>query len=387
MKNVFVCAGVAGLVVCASGAFAASGLRNGVYYVEKGDPQTVTETIEFSHMEVHDNLTVTGSGVLKKTGSEPDLLAPDAGDDATITILQSGCFSFASGCRSMQIGAGKGRIVYDSWYGAERRMPVIDISSEATAADGYIDVLEIKQTHPTLAAITNRSTNTARVLFTGTGVSGLADWNMTHFVSPTDANKFELVGSAGHPIYFGRSAWYPFYLTNRDNVLATAGECDFVLDKADSNDPTRNNMTRLNLDKTIAWNHTGDFISSNVVVYCTKDDVLPHGSQTGIIRLHTRKYDYDEATAKGKFPYFGMIDLQGTQQSINGLDTTDRGCLYNSSTKRSVVTVGENDVDVTIRGLVKGNVLIRKVGSGKLTIREATIPALEIIGGCTLDRD
>lgn len=123
MKNVFVCAGVAGLVVCASGAFAASGLRNGVYYVEKGDPQTVTETIEFSHMEVHDNLTVTGSGVLKKTGPEPDLLAPDAGDDATITILQSGCFSFASGCRSMQFGAGKGRIVYDSWHGAGRPMP------------------------------------------------------------------------------------------------------------------------------------------------------------------------------------------------------------------------------------------------------------------------
>ena len=380
MKKTVIGLAFSGLSLMAS---AASGVRGGVYYVEKGDPQTVSSTIEYSHMEVSDDLTVTTGGQLKKTGTESDVIAPDAGDKVTILIKESGQFTSVADGHSMLFGPGKARIRYTNWQGYSTTIPTIYVSASAQSYNdnGYIDVFESNSQMPTLNPITSSNALPVRITFTGNQRVGMGKWEQTFFRSADASNKFVLESVSGNPIAFGKCQWWPFHLANMDGTVSTAGDGPFVLDKMDGNDTSRANLTRLLLDHTIGWGHKGDFISSNIVVYCSKDYVLPYGAQTGKIVLESRSYDYNDAVSKGKLPYFGMIDLQGTTQAINGLDTCERGLVTNSSSKTAVLQVGTGDLDCSMRGRVDGNLVVEKLGSGRLSLDSCALPALTIREG------
>lgn len=364
-------------------ASAASGVRDGVYYVEKGDPQIVSSLIEYSHMEVSDDLTVTTGGQLKKTGTESDVIAPDTEDKVTIFIKESGQFTSVASGHSMLFGPGRARIRYANWQGYATTIPAIYVSASAQSYNdnGYIDVFESNSQMPTLNPITSSNALPVRITFTGNQRVGMGKWEQTFFCSADASNTFVLESVDGNPIAFGKCQWWPFHLSNMDGTVSTAGDGPFVLDKMDGNDTSRANLTRLLLDHTIGWSHKGDFISSNVVVYCSKNYVLPYGAQTGKIVLESRQYDYNEAKSLGKLPYFGMIDLQGTTQAINGLDTCERGLVTNSSSKTAVLQVGTGDLDCLLRGRVEGNLVVEKLGSGRLTLDSCVLPALTFWGG------
>lgn len=165
----------------------------------------------------------------------------------------------------------------------------------------------------------------------------------------------------------------------RRACIRTEGDCDFVFDPASAGGaatyPVWHDFNATNF----IWNHTGDFIVPNTGYYnvgirTSVSGVLPHGPQTGIVRVNA-----NAASAQKQF-----IDIYGTTQSVNGLMLTGGAQLTNLSAKAALLLLGEGDVNATLStGTgVAPSVAFRKVGTGTLTMSgSSTLAKLNVEEG------
>jgi fibronectin-binding autotransporter adhesin len=106
----------------------------------------------------------------------------------------------------------------------------------------------------------------------------------------------------------------------------------------------------------IAGNATG------VTVRLGASEVIPHGAAAGNVR-------FTGASSSS----FGILDLAGFSETINGLDdaAAGGGIIDNLIGGSSTLTIGANDTTSTFRGLIRntqGQVAIVKTGAGVLTL-------------------
>jgi fibronectin-binding autotransporter adhesin len=102
------------------------------------------------------------------------------------------------------------------------------------------------------------------------------------------------------------------------------------------------------------------------------DDALPHGAGKGNLVFN-----------------YGTLDLNGHQQTINGMSSIAGGTITNNLLgATNTLTVGDNNTSSTfggslLDGIATGKVALAKIGSGTLTLPETGIPNT-YSGGTTL---
>jgi fibronectin-binding autotransporter adhesin len=102
--------------------------------------------------------------------------------------------------------------------------------------------------------------------------------------------------------------------------------------------------------------------ATGVTVRLGASEVIPHGAAAGNVR-------FTGASSSS----FGILDLAGFNETINGLDdaAAGGGIIDNLIGGSSTLTIGANDTTSTFRGLIRntqGQVAIVKTGAGVLTM-------------------
>ena len=266
--------------------------------------------------------------------------------------------------------------------------------------DGVIDAVSINhyvRLQP--STLCNYNTHPVRITFKNTRGPTAASWGFAalhifyggnFFDFPTAGGDFILRGAEGGK--YTSAATAPIMLqgyagtncklfgSNLKAVLRTEGNTDVVVD------PGARDGYYLDFNATnVVWGHTGDFAvqyyyrnaSYNSWIRTSVNNVLPYGAHmTGVIRLCSN------ANSAGKF----SIDLYGTTQRMNALQLDNGSFITNRLPIRiGVLEFGHNDYTGSFiaGGPIRDpNVLVRKVGSGSMTLQKnATVPALDVQGG------
>lgn len=366
-----------GLLTLASSGFAADAQE---IVVERGAPRTTTESLTFSKMTLHDNLTAKGEDALVEltpaSGAVIEL-APDAGDTATLTL--QGRAEFVNGESALlKTGAGTGRLCVDlvkksdGWNWPSGAWPVIEVSDETPAnADGVVPLAELKAGPFNHLAITNKNSHPVEIRFAG-GFLNFAHWGIKSLVA-MESNPIVLRGDEDADIRI-EPGWFPWYMGGvADRSVVTTGACD-VLFYAVNRGP--NDWGRIWLNKAVAWGHSGDLIAEGVEIRTDVSDVLPHGTGTGGVVLHTTSTQIDKG-----FPFTAILDLNGTTQTVNSLDVSRSSYATNRNSRTAVLMFGADDTDGTLKGNVAANVKVRKLGTGTLTLDNATVTEPAIVDG------
>lgn len=366
-----------GLLTLASSGFAADAQE---IVVERGAPRTTSESLTFSKMTLHDNLTAKGEDALVEltpaSGAVIEL-APDAGDTATLTL--QGRAEFVKGESALlKTGAGTGAIRVDlsrkdnGWEWPSKRWPTIEVSDETPAnADGVVPLVELKAGPFKLSNITNESAHPVEIRFAG-GFMVTDAWQYRPFFA-AESNPIVLRGDKDANIRL-EPGWHAWYLGGvADRSVVTTGACDVLVY---SNDRNVGNWGRIWLDKAVAWGHSGDLIAEGVEIRTDVSDVLPHGTGTGGVVLHTTSTQIDKG-----FPFTAILDLNGTTQTVNSLDVSRSSYATNRNSQTAVLMFGADDTDGTLKGNVAANVKVRKLGTGMLTLDNATVTEPVLVDG------
>lgn len=348
--------------------------------VGRGESKSVTESLTFSKMTLHGDLTAQGVTVGGKAGTVLTAasgavieLAPDAGDVATLTMRDAATFdkSRESGAL-LKTGAGTGKIRSDVWWNATGRWPAVEVSSQTPAdADGVVRLLELAQGPFWHAFVTNKNEHPVEFRFAG-GTLAVSLYGVRSLVA-TEQSPIILRGDEAHDIQIG-PGWYPWYMGGvADRSVVTTGACDVVVSASDRGP---NDWGRLYLKEAVAWGHTGDLVADGVEIQPSASNVLPHGAGTGGVVL--RSSDWQVANG---YPLTAILDLNGTTQTVNSLDVSQNSCATNRRILASALVFGADGVDGTLKGLVAANVKVRKLGAGTLTLDGATITAPDVVDG------
>lgn len=366
-----------GLLTLASSGFAVNAQE---IVVERGAPRTTTESLTFSKMTLHDNLTAKGENALVELTAASGAvieLAPDAGDTATLAL--QGRAEFVKGESAfLKTGAGTGAIRVDlslkddGWEWPSKRWPTIEVSDETPAnADGVVPLVELKAGPFKLSNITNESAHPVEIRFAG-GFMVTDAWQYRPFFA-AESNPIVLRGDKDANIRL-EPGWHAWYLGGfADRSVVTTGACDVLFYSRDRN---AENWGRIWLDKAVAWGHSGDLIAEGVEIRTDVSDVLPHGTGTGGVVLHTTSTQIDKG-----FPFTAILDLNGTTQTVNSLDVSRCSYATNRNSQTAVLMFGADDMDGTLKGDVAANVKVRKLGTGTLTLDNATVTEPVLVDG------
>ena len=307
------------LVVRATGPLVkASG--DGDLVVEHGDPITLADSVTYNAVYLHDALTLTG-GTL--TANTIEVLPPAGG----VLVAAGGVPSSSSR---------------------------ISLAADATSATGVADVLRLERGRTTLQRATNYNASVAaRIVFAG-GTMGVTSWSGTPLCT-TGGSRWILEGVDGHPIHIGELGQQRFHWHTGDGRIVTRGNCQVVI--SDTQASSANRGVVWFDDARTVWNHTGHLVLSNGVhAICGADDCLPHGNDTGAIRL----------TWVNRALPAPILDLNGHSIAVNEINAGG-GIVTNSASTRATLRLGENDLGglIAVQSLDCGNIDIEKTGSGQ----------------------
>lgn len=367
-----------GLLSLVSSGFAADAQE---IVVGRGEPRVATESLTYSTMTLHDSFTAKGEGArmtLTAASGAVIELAPNAADTATLTLQGLAQFDQSGESRALlKTGAGMGSIlvnlskIYD-WKWPDGVWPAIEVSDETPAnAEGVVPLAELKAGPFNHLAITNKNSHPVEIRFAG-GFLNIGRWGEKTLVA-TESNPIVLRGDENADIRI-EPGWYPWRMGGvADRSVVTTGACDVLFYAVNRGS---NDWARIWLEKAVAWGHTGDLVSEGVEIKTSVSDTLPHGTGTGGVVLRTGNYEVESG-----YPYTAILDLNGTTQTVNSLDVSKSSYATNSHSKTAVLTFGADDMDGTLKGVVAANVKVRKLGTGTLTLDDATVTAPDIVDG------
>ena len=209
------------------------------------------------------------------------------------------------------------------------------VESDVTADSGVLDIFRLLPNgSASLSYVTNDNASVAaRILFEGGEMWSLAEGSTRFQVA--DGAKIILQSVDGNPIIL-RSSINDFSLFSGAGTLETAGDGDFNLMQAYSNVK----VVTLSADDggRIVWGHSGDLVlGGRMYLKFGSDDVLPHGSQTGKVKISNKI-----GGSEGK-PL--TIDLNGKEAIVNGFiydNSADTYSKHNFITNSSgtIATLG-----------------------------------------------
>ena len=295
-------------------------------------------------------------------------------DETGSTIIKS--------CISVMIGenGGEGRFVVQTRgvrfgsnvcnYGLWTECLIIH--ENATTSSDTFDVLQLDQTGVAdITYIVNSNATPARILFNG----GMMRDNYTNAsygsqLSPARGKTIILEGINGNPVHIHKE-----YVARRLNgglgTIRFQGACDVLLTDAGNNLPGigNGNRARYFIDPSpyspIEWRQTGDLVLSNqCFLSCNTSNVLPCGTDTGIVRMKAN----------------AILDINGTTQNLRSLvsesslaTVTNAHANYTHNSVVSTIIFGTNDTDGVFSARCCDNVNVEKIGTGTLVVSNATV--------------
>ena len=413
IKSKCVAAAIVAAALCS--AFGAD-WHDGDLTVVKGDPVTLTDkNMTNSCLVLHDNFTVELGGTTQKYSVGTDSttisdikIGPDAEDYAVFSVrkatMNSEYVGSTSKCRAQAtVGENGGNGVMKvgtegTWKQAVASLATFTLSAAAQTSEDDFPALEIGYVSTfNVSTIYNYNAKPLRIRFVNP-VAGREDYPGILRSFYKDKDGFFHVGSAKSSIILegGNTGtykssirlrhWHSSNITNTilttssAGRLKTTGNCDLYFDTA--------GLRAFKIASSkYDWEHSGDTIllaikdgyaketlmttSGKLVMGVT--DGLPHGPQTGILIARTNP----EATS------YSTIDLAGYSQKLNGLVLEGPSKLVSSGAGDATVTFGSGDGSGRVTGdfTQEGNIQFEKVGTGVLTLSNATFTALCVTGG------
>lgn len=226
--------------------------------------------------------------------------------------------------------------------------------------------------------------------------------------------------SAGKPLQVSEGAKVVFEGVNGNNVVIvpsytvggtffsgagtfeTAGDCNVIISGFGATDPipetpctkkdedvfgraknggVNRSWFRVTSNGTWNWKHKKDLrLQGTAWLRLSRTDGLPHGSETGIVRLDNWSHKLAITGTSGDSP---RLDLNGYSSAINGLIADETTEVTNFATAvTSTLTFGTEDMNGDLRAKIRGNIDVEKVGTGTLSVTNSALPqALAVNGG------
>ena len=265
------------------------------------------------------------------------------------------------------------------------------VESDVTADSGVLDIFKLLPNgSASLSYVTNQNASVAaRIIFEGGEMWSLAEGGTKFQVA--DGAKIILQSVNGNPIVL-RSSIYDYKLFSGAGTLETAGDGDFNLMQA----YYTAYVVTLSADEggSIVWGHSGDLVlGGRMYLKVGSDDILPHGSRTGKIKLSNKI-----GGSEGK-PL--IIDLNGNEAIVNGFSydySSDGYSKHNVITNSSetIATLGfdiwNTESEQRLHELMPAKVKLavnasstikfKKLGAAKLMVGDAQATnVLESVAG------
>ena len=262
-----------------------------------------------------------------------------------------------------------------------RKAAILAAFADGAQAETVTDYLRLESgSSKTLNNITNDNpASIQRIVFAGGSLRGTSFDG--HPLCTANGARWLLESESGAPILIGDIGVQRFHWHTGDGFIETRGNADIVL-YTTSYDSTYGRGIVWFDDARTAWDHTGDFVLSNAVkVVCRADDCLPHGNDTGGVRMTWVNRNLPEP----------LLDLAGHRVAVNELNAVGGGIVTNSAFARATVRLGENDLG----GMVSlgssqdcRNIDIEKTGAGQngLDVGSSSFGNVRIDGGRFLVR-
>ena len=387
------------VAIAAAAASAMAVLAGEALDVPLGDTMTFSETTNFTAVTVHGTLNVTAgdffvtnyaaNGSRTTTCVDLGLNAGDLGEMvvSNATLRESGNTAYMTVRVGNSGGGDRAKLrLYETTYNSSYINEFLLAGTASTDGDEF-EAMEIGAGGDFLVkGVKNANAKPLVISFTGRTASinntptGLRKfWSGEFFLMP--GGDIVLKSVDGNDIALGRQGngtvsanFFSATASNRNGVLRTDGTGDVVINVAGGN---LNPLFCINY-ANVEWGHGGDFCIGSMSAYgwgglrVEVDNVLPCGSETGSVILRSQHDNYTN-----------FLDLYGTAQRINGLETRRFCFVTNSSPTEAVLVFGTGDTDGRIKDVCLTNSAIRceKTGSGTLTLDGAALNALSAGSG------
>lgn len=365
-------------------------------------PTTVTTAATYAHGDVQADLTVDkpltitesaelASGVTVTVNKGGQFLANrPAGASAYSTVTNLGATLVAE---SLDAASS----LYD--LTGLSKIPVsvekMVLPEAAATANGTFDVLQLNgYTFADVTCFVNENTSRpARYVFNG-GVLRHGYWQSAGMpLTLAHGTAVVLEGVNGNPVVIVPTYSTAMQFFGGEGTLETRGDCDVIISGIGAVDPipaapcqnsdenvfgkavnsgVNRSWFRVTSNGAWNWNHAGDLrLQSTAWLRLSRENGLPHGASTGIVRLDDWAHKRIAVGTAGN----PRLDLNGYSSRLNGL-VADSGCeVTNFATAvTSTLTFGAEDLSGTIQAKITGNIDVAKVGVGILTVTNAALP-------------
>ncbi len=313
---------------------------------------------------------------------------------------------------------GQGKIVvktspafgYNAVGGIWAKQLVVE-SSVAPGEDGYVDFLDIANN--TTADISQIDVNTtahpARILFRGgtllrnnATTSEANTWNYATGdrtevpLAPVTGATLVLWGVDGADIRLKKQFEVAPFTARKGGAVRIVGK-DLQLRSSgyvprSMGGSANYHPWMLSEEDNVTWELTGDLcLKESVWLLTETDDMLPFGPGVGGVTLGNCDLNISDLQA-GKVLGYCSLDLHGTCQHVNSLESeisaTDAkfdyrvGVVTNThASARGTLVLGGHDMNGRLYARCTGNVDVRKVGTGALTVENTTGERLIVENG------
>ena len=257
----------------------------------------------------------------------------------------------------------------------------IDVSADAVTAGDEIPfaTLSHSDSSPHAQALNcnnfwNYNTKPAVIAFDG-GSYRMVYSSATGFHVPAAANKIILRGVNGNDIVLAghENAPYSFPLSGDKGIIATEGDCNLRFEAAAASSTFWVLFNKAFDDGQLDWGHTGETRFKNAKAQLCADNALPYSATAD----RTNRVELISGADSGR----AFLDLNGHSAKSGSLFVGTGAYVTNSADTAASLVFGEDNLDATFSGEIRGDVTLVKKGTGTLTIADGSvIPKIKLDG-------
>ncbi len=354
-------------------------------------PTTVSTDVstEYTDIVAHEVLTFQRGAVFKPdTGaSTTNYIGTAAGDAAGLVFSYTGSGSspnivIPSATHNVFSGGLANPAVLLSGAMQDKiYLYTIDVSADAVTAGDEIPfaTLSYSGSSPHAQVLNcnnfwNYNTKPAVIAFDG-GSYRMVYNSATGFHVPAAANKIILRGVNGNDIVLVGSdnATYRFPYSDDAGTIATDGECDLRFDARQASRTFWVLFNKAFDDGQLDWGHTGETRFVNAKAQLCADNALPYSATVD----RTNRVELISGAASGR----AFLDINGHSAKSGSLFVGTGAYVTNSADTAASLVFGEDNLDATFSGEIRGDVTLVKKGTGTLTIADGSvIPKIKLDG-------
>lgn len=326
----------------------------------------------------NDKLTV-GSGTIVQ-------IAPDLGDIGVVVVSNACLRNVLENNNGLSIAFGSNgggdQAKYSVWLDQNgwAYLGSVTLSANARTDKDVFDVIELGTgSHFRPSSLVNANVKPMQIDFirSENGIDKFWDGDFFKLTGGGDVILNSVDGSEIHlRSYHPANSTVRMFAANPKACVRIAGTGNVRIDAQGQNAAT---FSIVDVNATnFVWG-SGDLVFSAGTAHggLTKlsvDDVLPYGAGKGDVTVRSAVGSYTRV----------HLDLCGTTQHLNSLANEQNSVITNSSATAARLVFGTGDTDGSISGSLAcggGPLVCEKVGSGTLTLQNATVDELVVTGG------